>query len=272
MFSLSEPELTEISRFVKEKYGVNLASKRSLVESRLGCYVQSKGFESYGAYFDYVLGDADGTEMANLISRITTNHTFFMREKDHFEIFIKETLPWIETLPDRHDLRIWSAGCATGEEPYALSIHILEYLTARGHLQDGYDTTILASDISDRALLAAAEGVYLGEDLSAMPPEWILKYFVDLGNGAYRVTPALRKSVAFKKINLLDPIEPKKPYHTVFCRNVMIYFDAATRLSLTKQLHDAMAPGAWLFIGHSESLAKSKSGFEYISPSVYRKL
>ncbi|MCL1896692.1 MAG: protein-glutamate O-methyltransferase CheR [Clostridiales bacterium] len=271
MFSLSERELADISGFVKDRYGVNLASKSTLIESRLGCYLASRGFGSYGAYFDFVLGDATGAEMANLISRITTNHTFFMREKDHFDIFSKEVLPWIESLPDNDDLRIWSAGCATGEEPYAISIHILEYMAARGYLQNGCDTTILASDISEKALLTAAEGVYNSENLSAMPPDWILKYFVGLGNGAYRVTPELRKSVAFKKINLLDPIKPKKPFHAVFCRNVMIYFDAETRASLISRLHGAMAPGAFLFIGHSESLANHKSGFEYISPSVYRK-
>ncbi|MCL1896078.1 MAG: protein-glutamate O-methyltransferase CheR [Clostridiales bacterium] len=271
MLSLSERELADISGFVKGKYGVNLASKRSLIESRLGHYIQSKGFGSFGEYFSFVLGDASGTEVTNLINLITTNHTFFMRENDHFEIFTKDTLPWIESLPNQGDLRVWCAGCATGEEPYTISINIMEYMTSRGFLQNGYDTTILASDISEKALLTAAKGVYPGESLSAMPPEWILKYFVDIGNGAYRVSPGLRKSVAFKKINLLDPIKPKKPFHAIFCRNVMIYFDAETRLSLVARLYEAMAPGAYLFVGHSESLANCKNGLMYISPSVYRK-
>ena len=271
MFSLSERELADIAGFIKDKYGVNLATKRTLIEGRLGCYLQSKGFKSYGEYFDSVLNDPTGQEMANLINRITTNHTFFMRENDHFEIFTKEVLPWIETLPDGNDMRIWSAGCATGEEPYGLTIYIKEYMDSHVRKGGAADTTILASDISEKALLAASEGIYLLENLSAMPPEWVSKYFIDLGNGAYRISPELRKNVAFKRINLLEPISPRKPYHAIFCRNVMIYFDGETRLSLITRFYDAMTPGGYLFIGHSESLTNFKHNFSYIQPSVYRK-
>ncbi|MDR3363921.1 MAG: protein-glutamate O-methyltransferase CheR [Clostridiales Family XIII bacterium] len=283
MFSLSEQELADISAYIREKYGVNLAAKSTLIEGRLGCYLQSKGFESYGAYFDFAKSDPAGEEMANLINRLTTNHTYFMRENDHFEIFAREVLPWIESLDDSKDLRLWCAGCSTGEEPYGLSIFIYEYLAAHGYRRadsagpkagafpGDIDTTILASDISEKALSAASEGVYLYENLAAISPEWTSKYFIDLGNGAYRVTPALRANVAFKKINLLDPFTVRKPYHTVFCRNVMIYFDAETRLSLINRFCDAMLPGGYLFIGHSESLTSFRHGFEYIRPSVYRK-
>jgi len=271
MPSLNEQELTEIAGFIKEKYGVNLASKRMLVESRLGCYMKSKGFDTYGDYFKYAKNDPTGTEMANLINRITTNHTFFMRESDNLEFFIEEVFPWIETLPDGKDLRLWCAGCATGEEPYGLAIHILENLDSRGLNRRTIDTTILASDISERALGAAAEGVYPYENLTAIPPEWVAKYFIDIGDGNYRVTTALRKNVAFKKINLLEPFIVRKPYHTIFCRNVMIYFDAETRVSLVKRFYEVMTPGAYLFIGHSESLTSFAHRFDYIRPSVYRK-
>jgi len=271
MLSLNDQELAEIANFIKERYGINLSSKRMLVESRLGCYMLSRGFGSYGEYFDYVKNDSTGAEMANLINRITTNHTFFMRESDHFELFTNEVFPWIEELPDGKDLRIWCAGCATGEEPYGLAIHILEHLASKGLSPDALDTTILASDISETALSAAAEGVYMREDLLAMSPAWIAKYFIDLGDGSYRVTPKLRANVAFRKINLLDPFVVRKPYHAVFCRNVMIYFDSDTRISFIRRLYEIMLPGAYLFIGHSESLTTFPHGFKYIHPSVYRK-
>ena len=271
MPSLSEQELVEIAGFIKERYGVNLATKRMLVESRLGCYMQSKGFDTYGDYFEYAKQDQSGAEMANLINRITTNHTFFMRESDHLEFFTKEVFPWIESLPDGKDMRVWCAGCATGEEPYGLAIHILEHLASRGLSPRSYDTTILASDISERALAAAAEGIYPYENLLAIPPDWIAKYFIDLFDGNYQVTPDLRANVAFKKINLLDPIIARKPYHAIFCRNVMIYFDAETRTSLIRRLYEIVAPGGYLFIGHSESLTSFPHGFKYVRPSVYRK-
>ena len=271
MPSLSEQELTEIAGFIKERYGVNLAAKRMLVESRLGCYMRSKGFNTYGEYFEYVKNDHSGAEMANLINRITTNHTFFLRESDHIEFLIKEVFPWIESRPDAKDVRIWCAGCATGEEPYGIAIYILEHLASRGLSHRTADTTILASDISERALAFASKGVYPQENLMAIPPAWRAKYFVDLFDGNYRVTPELRSNVAFKKINLLDSFAAKKPFHTVFCRNVMIYFDADTRASLVERLYDILTPGGYLFIGHSESLTSFPSGFKYICPSVYRR-
>jgi len=271
MLSLNEQELVEIAGFIKEKYGVNLAEKRMLVESRLGFYMLSKGFNTHGEYFKYAKNDPTGTEMANLINRITTNHTFFMRESDHLEFFINEVFPWIESLPDGKDLRLWCAGCATGEEPYGLSIHILEYLASRGLSPRAVDTTILASDISEKALVTASEGVYPNENMLAIPPAWLAKYFIDLGDGNFRVTPELRANIAFKKINLLDPFIVKRPFHTIFCRNVMIYFDAETRYSLVKRLYDILTPGGYLFIGHSESLTSFPCGFKYVCPSVYRK-
>jgi len=275
MITFHEQELADISGYIKEKFGVDLTSKGTLIESRLGYYIRAKGFESYSDYFQYAKNDPSGEEMASMINRLTTNHTFFMRENDHFEFFSKSVLPWIESLPGGNDIRVWSAGCATGEEPYGLSIYILEYMAARGRKRapapGGTDTTILASDISERALSTASEGIYNHENLSAMPQDWISKYFTRLEGEAYRVTLELRANVAFKKINLLEPIKTTKPYHAVFCRNVMIYFDSSARSSLIDRFFNAMAPGAYLFIGHSESLTNINHGFKYVQPSVYRK-
>lgn len=271
MLTLRDSELAEIAGFIKDKYGVNLASKRTLIEGRIGSYVSSLGYSTFGEYFRYARNDPTGEEISNIINRLTTNHTYFMRGSDHFEFFVTDVLPWAESLGGDIDLRVWSAGCASGEEPYCLSIFILEYFAARGIDKASIDTTVLASDISKKALLTAANGVYRDDDLSTMPPAWVGKYFEDLGGGSYKVKPELRANVAFKNTNLLDPITAKKPYHAIMCRNVMIYFESETRNSLARKFYDALAPGGYLFIGHSESLTATPHSFEYIRPSVYRK-
>jgi chemotaxis protein methyltransferase CheR len=271
MAVLSDQELADISSYIKEKYGVNLAAKSTLIEGRLGCYIRGKGFDTYGEYFEFAKNDPSGEEMSNLINRLTTNHTFFMRENNHFEYFAEKVMPWIETLNDGNDLRLWSAGCASGEEPYGLSIYILEYAAKREMSKNSFDTTILASDISVKALTLAQEGMYSHENLNAMPENWLRKYFTELEDGMFRVKPELRKNVAFKRINLLEPYTVRKPFQTIFCRNVMIYFDTETRQALIEKFFDLMIPGGYLFIGHSESLTNFKHGFKYIQPSIYRK-
>ena len=270
MISLSEQELSEIASYIKRNYGVNLEKKSTLIEGRLGCYIKNKGFNSIGEYFEFAKNDPSGEEMSTLITRLTTNHTFFMRENDHFEFVVEKVLPWVETLPERNDLRLWSAGCSSGEEPYGLSIYLLEY-KKRAPGRNSFDTTILATDISEKALATASRGIYEYNNLSAMSSEWLERYFDNLGNDTYRVKPELRANVAYKKFNLLDPIMASKPFHVIFCRNVMIYFDSETRSKLVKRFCDAMAPGGYLFTGHSESLTNIKHELKYLQPSVYRK-
>jgi chemotaxis protein methyltransferase CheR len=270
MTRLTLQELAEIAGYVKEHYGVNLEKKSTLIEGRLGLHIAALGFSSYGEYFDFVRQDEGGREMADMINRLTTNHTYFMRESDHFDFFIGEVMPWIESISDGYDLRIWCAGCSTGEEPYGLSIYIMDYLALHG-LTNSWDSVILASDISEKVLADAAEGIYTEENLSAMSKERIQKYFLPLGDARYQVTEQLRKNVAFRKINLLRSFAPKTPYHTIFCRNVMIYFDTETKVDLVNRFYDALLPGGYLFIGHSESLTTFEHRFQYIKPSVYRK-
>ncbi|GHU67996.1 chemotaxis protein CheR [Clostridia bacterium] len=270
MPTLTEQELAEISSYVKENYGVNLEKKSALVEGRLGFLIAARGFTSYGKYFDFVRQDPTGREMTDMINRLTTNHTYFLRESDHFDYFIGEIMPWIESLPGNRDLRVWCAGCSTGEEPYGLSIYLLDYLALRGPLHR-YDSVILASDLSEKVLADAAEGIYTEENLTAMSKERIQKYFVPIGANRYQVSAQLRKNVAFRKINLLESFAPKTPYHTIFCRNVMIYFDTDTKVELVSQFYDALIPGGYLFIGHSESLTTFEHRFQYIKPSIYRR-
>jgi chemotaxis protein methyltransferase CheR len=268
MISLADDEFLAIAEYIRSHYGVNLEKKKALIEGRLGFHLLSMGFRSYREYFEYAKTDGGQREMANLVNRLTTNHTYFLREEEHFTWFEDHVLPWIDQELRTRDPRIWSAGCSTGQEPYTLSIVLLNYLGIRAA---DWDTTILATDISDNSLLMAQKGIYPDEDLVHLPLNWREKYFERQGQGFQKVTETLRKNVAFKQYNLLSPFSQRKPFHTIFCRNVMIYFAAETKTKLVQKFYDALVPGGYLFIGHSESLATLQHSFQYVSPSVYRK-
>jgi chemotaxis protein methyltransferase CheR len=268
MTTLTDAEFHEIVDYINRNYGVNLAKKRFLVEGRLGCYISSLGFNSYHDYFRHVIGDPTGREMAILINRLTTNHTYFMREEKHFEFYRATALPWIADELRDSDLRVWSAGCSSGQEPYTLSIVTLDYLKERGF---SWDSVILATDISEDALAYGSAGVYPAEEVETLPEEWRGKWFEKAGEDSFRVSAKLRANVAFRKANLLDPFDISRPFHLIMCRNVMIYFDNETKSRLVSKFYDALTPGGYLVIGHSESLSAIDNGFSYVQPSIYRK-
>jgi chemotaxis protein methyltransferase CheR len=268
MIELTDREFKDIAEYIRSNYGVNLEKKRPLIEGRLGFYVHSLGYENYSDYFEFAKNEPTHREIENLVNRLTTNHTYFMREEEHFDFFAQTVLPWIsDTLADR-DLRIWSAGCSSGQEPYTISMVILDYFAS---LSGTSNTVILGSDISERALGLAREGIYTEEELTHLPDKWRSQYFLRQEDGRWKVAPDLRKNVEYKYINLLDSFRIKKPFHTVFCRNVMIYFDNPTKEQIISKMYDVMLPGGYLFIGHSESLSALNHQFKYISPSIYRK-
>jgi chemotaxis protein methyltransferase CheR len=266
--SLTDAEFREISEYIKQNYGVNLRKKRLLIEGRLGFYLSSRGFENYHDYFNYVKNDATHQELANLLNRLTTNHTFFMREEKHFEFYRDHVLPWVVTELGDTDLRVWSAGCSSGQEPYTLSIFTLNYLLEQGRKMD---SVILATDISESALTDAREGIYPEDELNTLPCAWRDKWFERTGAHSWQVNKTLRKNVAFKRFNLLDPFDVRKPFHMIVCRNVMIYFENDTKTQLVAKFYDALKPGGYLFIGHSESLTSLDNKFEYVKPAIYRK-
>ena len=268
MIEMTDKEFHEISDYIKAHYGVNLEKKRALIEGRLGFYISTKGFNSYNDYFQYALAEPSKQELANMINRLTTNHTFFMREEDHFVFYKESVLPWIENEIKTKDLRVWSAGCSTGQEPYTIAMTNLDYIEDRS---SGWDPTVLATDISNQALTTAKTGIYTKSDIIEIPKSWITKYFEKLDGIHYRITKQLRTTAAFRNINLLDNFNFNKPFHSIFCRNVMIYFDSPTKTELIKKFHRIMEPGGYLFLGHSESLSTLDHDFEYVRPSIYRK-
>jgi len=250
MPEISDRDFKQLVAFIKARYGINLEGKKFIVQSRLSNYMQDCGFRDFSDYLTVVFCDNSGREVANLINRLTTNHTYFMREPEHFAHFMDVFLPLAEKRIADHDLRIWSAGCSFGNEPYNLAMCLDQYF---GFRRREWDLQILATDISFNALRSAAKGVFGEQALKNVPNGWREKYFRRLNNGLYQVTDDLRSNVVFKYHNLMEPISFKKRFDLILCRNVMIYFDDSTKSALCKRFFDATEDGGYLYIGHAET-------------------
>lgn len=266
MIYLTDDEFHYVVNLMKNFCGVNLSQKRPLIEGRLGNFVTENGYKTYMEYFKFLESNPD--ELINIVNKLTTNHTYFMRENEHFAFYQDTVLPWIQNDLKTKDLRVWSAACSSGQEPYTLSIITQQYL---GGQASQWDSTILASDISNKVLTQAKSGIYEAEDVEKMPPEWKDKYFKKVDDKHYQVVDAIRKKIAFRNFNLLDDFKFKQPFQAIFCRNVMIYFDLPTKEAVVNKHYNALLPGGYFFIGHSESLSGIKHPFKYVAPSIYRK-
>ncbi len=270
MVAIREDEFQEFSEYIKKQFGIYLKpEKKTLVEGRLGPLMNRMNFGSLGEYMRYVHADKTGQALSVMLNRITTNHTFFMREAAHFHYFKDTVLPYLtETVRDR-DLRIWSAACSSGEEPYTLAMTIDEYF---GTKKGTWDTKILATDLSHEVLTMAKAGIYSSDKMAGLPEPWIKKHFKEVTPDQFAITDQIKNEVIFRPINLMDTVYPfKKKMHVIFCRNVMIYFDAETKERLIDHLYDVTEPGGFLFIGHSEGLRRETTRYKYIMPAVYRK-
>ena len=270
MNELTTSEFNRIREYIKAHFGISLSDeKKSLVYSRLRTTLLDGGFDSFTQYFDYLLKDKTGESVVRFVDKITTNHTYFMREADHFEYFRDEVLPFIDkNFRAQKDLRLWCAACSSGEESVTLQMIIQDYFKTS---QVEWDTQILATDISTQVLDKAIAGNYNMESMSTLPKHWQTEYF-EKSTGVYsKVADKIRKNIVYRKFNLMDNFPFKKRFHAIFCRNVMIYFDSATRDNVVKKLYDVTEPGGYLFIGHSESLNHTGTEYKYIKPAIYRK-
>lgn len=265
--TLSDSDFERLSRFIKSNYGIDLTKKRQLIASRLSTSIQARGFADFTAFIDYLLKTKDESAMTLLLDKLTTNYTFFMREEDHLEYFAHNIIPDIVRRHERDKvLSIWSAGCSTGEEPYNISMYVKDYLGAQA---SKWDTRVLATDISQRALTQAQKGVYQLPD--TVPDKWKRQYFTPAGaDDAYKVAPAIRDNVIFRTFNLMDPITFRLKFDVIFCRNVMIYFDQPTKDALVRRFYDATAPGGYLLISYAENLSPN-APYWRLAPATYQK-
>lgn len=267
LIHISEKEFKELTTFVYKNFGIDLSRKRQLIEGRLSFTLKSKGLQTFDQYLKMLLADKTGEEVHQFLNKITTNHSYFARENEHFEFLMKTAIPNLEKTR-KNDLRIWSAGCSAGQEPYNIAMAMDQYFGPR---KSSWDTTILATDISTNVLSKAAQGIYPADNLTGLPSAWRNQYFTKLPNGQYQVIEKIRKEVVYRVFNLMDAFSYKRQYDIIFCRNVMIYFDAETTQRLVDKFYDATAPGGYLFIGHSESINKAKSRYNYLRPATYQK-
>lgn len=270
MVSITRQEFKKLADYIQSNFGIHLKEeKQALLTGRLRNILAQNNFRSFSEYYDHIISDPTGKAAHILVEKITTNHTYFMREADHFYFFRDKVLPWLkETVVDK-DLRIWSAGCSTGEEPYTLAMIMDEFF---GKEKIWWDTKILATDISGKVLEEAKRGICKNEAIAPLPPTWRHSYFRKLPGGKSVLTDKIRNEVIFRKFNLMKAVFPfKKKFHVIFCRNVMIYFDTRTRQELVRKFYEATEYGGYLFIGHSESLVQDTTKYRYIMPAVYRK-
>lgn len=269
--SLSDSEFELFRTHIKQRYGINLSDqKKSLVYSRLRGILEERGFKTFKDYYNKLLSDKDGDLTKEFINKITTNHTFFMREKEHFDFLTNRILPEIE---ERHkktkDIRLWCAACSSGEEAYMLQMILQEYFANK----PGWNTEILATDISNTVLNKAYRGIYPKDSLDVIPELWRKKYFKAYDSHHMVAENILKQNITFARFNLIeDNFNFKNLFQVIFCRNVMIYFDANTRSTLVNKFYNVSESGAYLFIGQSENLSYSNTKYKYATPAVYKKL
>lgn len=274
---ISEKNFARLSRLIHDQCGIKMPPhKKSMLEARLRKRLRSLGLASYEQYCDYLFGQgcADG-ELVHLIDVVTTNKTDFFREAKHFDYLTTVTLPCLKMSHDvgqHRPLRVWSAGCSTGEEPYTLAMVLSEFAASN----PGFDFSILATDISTRVLETARLAVYREEKVEPVPGALRKKYLLrsrDPEKSLVRVVPELRAKVSFGRLNFMDEdFNFHEPFDIIFFRNVMIYFARNQQMELLQRFCDCLPSGRYLFTGHSESLHGMGLPVRLVAPAVYQKL
>ena len=261
--NISDPEFDRLRRFFHAASGIRLAdSKKVLVCGRLAKRLRALGLDSYRAYLEFIEQPAGRSERQLAVDLLTTNETHFFREPRHFELLRDE----LARRNGRGGVRVWSAACSTGEEPYSLAMTLAEVLGDR-------PWNVFASDLSNRVLDDAKTAIYGAQRAGEVPRALADKYLlegIDEYAGQWRVDGALRQRVSFQQINLMQPLPALEPFDYVFLRNVLIYFDNAAKQRIVEAIAKTIRPGGLLFIGHSETLSGITDVLQSVVPTVYR--
>jgi chemotaxis protein methyltransferase CheR len=276
--SMRNREFDQFSALIYDEVGIKMPpAKKTMLEARLQKRLKALGMHSFQEYSDFIFSQAGREqEIIHLIDVVTTNKTDFFREPQHFDFLVREAIPAMRQIRGAGEsplnpFRIWSAGCSTGEEPYTMAMVLSDYAAAN----HGFKFSILASDICTKVLQTATAGVY-GEDRTdtislSMKKKYLLRS-KDHSKGLVRISPDLRATVTFKRVNFMeDQLGISEKQDVIFCRNVVIYFDKPTQSALMNKFHRQLVPGGYLFIGHSETLNGLGVPFTQVSNTVYRK-
>lgn len=270
MIDITEKEFEELSAYIKNNFGIYLKKEKKFsLMNKLQNELVESGCNSFQEYYNQIIADKSGRKVDLFVNRITTNHTFFMRESDHFFYFRDTILPYLKKTVVSNDLRIWSAACSSGEEPYTLAIILQDFFKEEKGL---WDKKILATDICNEVLDKAKAGVYSKEEFDSLPYYWKMNYFRMKDKDKFEVREEIKSQVIYRRFNLMEASYPfKKKFHVIFCRNVMIYFDNETKERLVNRFYDYTEKGGYLFVGHSESLNGISTKYKYVLPAIYRK-
>jgi chemotaxis protein methyltransferase CheR len=262
-FNWTPNDFTKVQSLIYQRAGIRLHDgKHAMVYSRLSRRLRETGHRSFHDYLSWLQGQ-DGQEWQEFVNALTTNLTSFFRESHHFEMLAQH----LRSAPNHGPWRIWCNAASTGEEPYSIA------MTATEALGQGGNFSLLASDIDSRVLARAAQGIYPADSLRNVSPERLQRFFMR-GSGAnaglVRVRPELQRSIEFTNLNLIsEPWSIKGGFDVLFCRNVMIYFDAPTQRRLIERMHQVLNPGGLLFVGHAENLGESRDLFTLRGKTVY---
>ncbi|CAA2102018.1 Chemotaxis protein methyltransferase [Methylobacterium bullatum] len=258
---ITEEEYEKFYEFFYRRTGISFTGKKEyFVEKRLLDRIYKTGSDSFKAYFTLLRFQVSGEELQHLVNTMTVNETYFFREDYQFDALVQGILPEIgRTRRPGETLRIWSMPCSTGEEPYSIAIQILEHWSRA----DDFAIEICASDIDSRVLMEARQGIYGNRALQRLSPEIRRKYFRVLGEDRHEIHEELRSSIEFSMANIADPIQMRRyrAMDVIFCRNMLIYFDDASRRAAVEALYECLVPGGFICLGHSESMSRMSSMF-----------
>ncbi len=271
-FEMSSAEFRGLRKLIKDHCGINLTEgKETLVKARLGRRLRELRLQTFSQYLKLLSTPQGVSEFPALLDAISTNVTSFFRQPEHFRYIRKEILPPLVARSEGGSkrLRIWSAGCSSGMEPYSVGIHLWEGIPSLG----SWDAKILATDIADSVLERAARAQYSDKDIGEIPPKIKSRYFrsarSSAGGSCNEVIPKVRELMTFRKLNLMRDWPMSGPFEVILCRNVMIYFDRPTQEQLVQRYRDLLTPTGTLFIGHSESLTGLNHGLKMVGPATY---
>ena len=272
--SITDEDFEKFSEFFYRKTGIRFdSSKRYFVDRRLIERMSATGHKGFKTYFIYLRFNSDKKETQALINAMTVNETYFFREEYQFRCMVERMLPEVVSRKRPGEtIKIWSIPSSTGEEPYSIAIYLLEYWPDL----DNWDVEILSSDIDTNVIEAAKKGIYTERSVKNLSDVMLKKYFTKVGDGLYQISEDIRNSVEFTVVNLIEPKETKRfrGIDIVFCRNLLIYFDDVSRRVAAENLFDALNPGGFICLGHSESMSRISPLFKvrkFSEAIVYQK-
>lgn len=267
MQSLSERTFRDISDLMYEAIGLSFAdNKKSLVSSRLASRIQKLGLENYEDYLEIISGTDDAGEFQMAVDLLTTNETYFFREPQHFDFMEGELKGW-----GSKPLSVWSAACSFGDEVYSIAM-LLSDMQMSGRI--GSEWNVLGTDISDRVLRSASQGIFPEDRLKAVSTQRLKRYCLrgeEESEGLVQIQGKVRQHVRFGMLNLCRPIEPLGPFDVIFLRNVLIYFDAATKAAVVDRVLSRLKPGGLFFIGTAEGRVACQTPLKTLIPGAFRK-